>query len=78
MVEWLRLWTSTAGGIGLIPGQDTKIPHAVCSAAKKNEIQRKIAKLLKLLAVVLGFSAESTDCGRAEAEAHPDNLSSSG
>ena len=27
-VQWLRLHTSTAGGVGLIPGQGTKIPHA--------------------------------------------------
>ena len=28
MVQWLRLCASTAGGMGLIPGQGTKIPHA--------------------------------------------------
>ena len=26
-VHWLRLYTSTAGSAGLIPGQGTKIPH---------------------------------------------------
>ena len=64
----------------MIPGQDTKIPHAVYSATqkKKNEMQRNIAKMLKFLAMGLGSSAESTDCGRAGAEAHPDSLSSSG
>ena len=78
-VEWLRLCASTAGGVGLIPGQDTKIPHAVYSATpQKNEMQRTIAKMLKLLAMGLGSSAKSTDCGRAGAEAHPDSLSSSG
>ena len=31
VVQWLRLWTSTAGGAGSIPSQGTKIPHAtVC------------------------------------------------
>ena len=45
---------------------------------KKNEMQRNIAKMLKFLAMGLGSSAESTDCGRAGAEAHPDSLSSSG
>ena len=28
-VQWLGLRASTAGGTGLIPGQGTKIPHAV-------------------------------------------------
>ena len=27
-VQWLRLSASIAGGIGLIPGQETEIPHA--------------------------------------------------
>ena len=27
MVQWLRLHASTAGGMGLIPGQGTKMPH---------------------------------------------------
>ena len=26
--QWLRLSASTAGGLGLIPGWGTKIPHA--------------------------------------------------
>ena len=35
-VQWLRLRASTAGGMGLIPGQGTKIPHAArCSKNKK-------------------------------------------
>ena len=29
VVQWLRLRASNAGGKGLIPGQGTKIPHAV-------------------------------------------------
>ena len=29
LVQWLRLSASNAGGLGLIPGQETKIPHAV-------------------------------------------------
>ena len=37
MVQWLRLWTS-AGSVGLIPDQGTKIPHAVqCSQKKKKK-----------------------------------------
>ena len=34
-VQWLRLRASTAGGAGLIPGQGTKIPHAVWHSQKK-------------------------------------------
>ena len=31
-VQWLKLHTSNAGGSGLIPGQEAKIPHATrCS-----------------------------------------------
>ena len=29
MIQWLRLLAPNAGGEGLIPGQGTKIPHAV-------------------------------------------------
>ena len=28
-VQWLRLCTSTSGGVGLIPGQGTRVPHAM-------------------------------------------------
>ena len=28
VVQWLRLHTSTAGGLGFLPGQETKIPQA--------------------------------------------------
>ena len=35
--QWLRLCTSTAGGMGSIPGQGTKIPHSAwCSQKEKN------------------------------------------
>ena len=37
-VQWLGLCTSTAGGMGSIPGQGTKIPHAtLCSQRKKKK-----------------------------------------
>ena len=36
MVQWLRLCAPIAEGIGSIPGQGTKIPHAV-GMAKKSE-----------------------------------------
>ena len=43
IARWLRLRSSTAGGVGLIPGPGTKIPHALrCTFTKlwqdKNEI----------------------------------------
>ena len=37
-VQWLRLYTSIAGGMGSIPGWKTKIPHAVWSSQKKKKI----------------------------------------
>ena len=36
VVQWLRLHASTAEGLGSIPGQGTKIPHAVWYGQKKN------------------------------------------
>ena len=32
---WLRLWVSTAGGLGLIPAWGTKILHALWHSQKK-------------------------------------------
>ena len=37
VVQWLALCASTAGGMGLIPGQGTKIPHARGAARKKKK-----------------------------------------
>ena len=37
MVQWLRLHASTAGGMGSIPGQGTKIPHALRHGQKKKK-----------------------------------------
>ena len=34
-VQWLRLCVSNAGGVGLIPGQGTKIPHTAQHSQKK-------------------------------------------
>ena len=41
VVLWLRLWASTAEGVGSIPGQGTKILYAMwCSLkGKKNKIK---------------------------------------
>ena len=41
VVQWLRLRTSTAGGTGSIPGQGTKIPHAVWHSQKKKKEKKK-------------------------------------
>ena len=39
-VQWLSLHTSNEGGTGLIPGQRTKIPHAMrCGCQKKEGIK---------------------------------------
>ena len=35
MVQWLRVGASTAGGMGSIPGWETKIPHASQHRKKK-------------------------------------------
>ena len=41
VVQWLRLCASTAGGLGLIPGQGTKIPHATWHNQKKKNKKTK-------------------------------------
>ena len=38
-VQWLRLWASTAGGMGSIPGRGTKIPHVERCRQKKKHIK---------------------------------------
>ena len=39
MVQWLRLHASDAGDVGLIPGQGTKIPHAMGRGQKEKKIR---------------------------------------
>ena len=39
MVQWLRLHASDAGDVGLIPGQGTKIPHAMGRGQKEKKNQ---------------------------------------
>ena len=42
MVQWLRFHASIAGGMGSIPGQGTKIPHATWhSQLKKKKMKGK-------------------------------------
>ena len=36
-VQWFRLHAPNAGGTGLIPGQETKIPHDMQSCLKKTK-----------------------------------------
>ena len=49
MVQWLRLCTVTEGGVGSIPGWETKIPYATeCGKKKKkseNITHSKISSL---------------------------------
>ena len=40
MVQWLILYTSTAGGMGLIPDQGTKIPHVMWRGQKRKKINK--------------------------------------
>ena len=43
MVQWLGLRASTAGGMGSIPGQGTKIPHAA-QQSKKKKLRYKVKR----------------------------------
>ena len=44
-VQWLRLYAPNAGGTDLIPGQKTKIPHAMqCNQKKEKGEKRKQQK----------------------------------
>ena len=41
MVQWLRLCTFNAEGMGSIPGQGTKIPHVTWCGQKINFFKKK-------------------------------------
>ena len=41
VAQWLRFCASTIGGVGLIPGQGTKIPHATWCGQKKKEKRKE-------------------------------------
>ena len=45
-VQWLRFRTFTARGTGSIPGQGTKIPHAVRCSQKLKKTKNKKTYLL--------------------------------
>ena len=50
MVQWLRIHTSTAGGIGLIPGWVTRFPKLSCATKKeKNTTIYKVSLAAKNL-----------------------------
>ena len=44
VVQWLGLCAHTAGGLGLIPGWGTKIPHAVWHGPEKKEEEEMYIK----------------------------------
>ena len=46
-VQWLRLCTSTAGGVGSIPDQGTKILHVVRQKKKKKTFTMKIMNMIE-------------------------------
>ena len=54
VVQWLRLHASTAEGLGSIPGQGTKIPHAVWYGQKKKKM-KVVGGVLPLAAVANTF-----------------------
>ena len=63
MAKWLRLHMSLAGVPGSIPGQGTKIPHAVLGGQKNKTIKKNFL-INKYIGVVLGESRDSeTDLG---------------
>jgi len=41
VVQWLRLYTSAAGGMDSIPDLGTKIPHAMLCSQKEEREKRK-------------------------------------
>ena len=52
--QWLRFCSPTAGGMGLIPGMRTKIPHAVLYGQNKTKQKTNMAfKSLKITYTIL-------------------------
>ena len=53
VAQWLRLWASSAGGLGSIPGRVAS-SHMLCSVAKrfkKEKIYRTLAIFLSVVVV---------------------------
>ena len=47
MVQWLILHASTAGGMGSIPSQGTKIPHVMWRGQKRKNISLEEKEVYK-------------------------------
>ena len=45
VVQWLRLHASNAGGVGLIPGRGTKIPHATQCSEMESKVQMSLNRI---------------------------------
>ena len=56
MVQWLRLYAFTAGAVGLIPGQETKILHALQHDQKINHSSQFEKATVSLLAWFFPFA----------------------
>ena len=55
VVQWLSVWASNARGAGLIPGQETKIPHAAWCNQKegKKKVDSRVGGFGRTLQAVL-------------------------
>ena len=68
VVQWLGLHTSSAGGVGLIPGWGTNIPHVVWRDQQKqtdflkNPIKNNFKKLMKSIQHVAAAAGMLIDC----------------
>ena len=49
VVQWLRLCSSTSGGLGSIPGQGTKISHATWHGQKKKRGRQSVITYVCML-----------------------------
>ena len=47
--QWLGFCAPTAGGMGSIPGQGTKIPLGIAKKKKKRDRERKTLTILKVV-----------------------------
>ena len=52
-VQWLRLCASNAGSMGSIPGQGTKIPHAMRCGQKKTTNKQEMIYVAHITASVI-------------------------
>ena len=55
MVQWLRLWTSTAGGVGSILGWGTKTPRATWHGQTNKQKQTKKTLYSRQMSFLLSF-----------------------